>query len=434
MMLARSLKLGTRFMTGKSSSTLSRHIVGAIIGIAVSLIPLIVVLEVTTGMISGITNRYLEIGTYHIQVRNYTKIIPAEEKNILSEIKRIPRVRAVFPVITGVGLAYSAGGKTGITLKALPGNYWDLDKGIHRYLLIKSGQFDLTSEDAAMVSVETARNLKVKPGDRIKILTARKIGFNRTVLKPSYFIVKGIFSTGYYELDSLSVYINIHKGEELFSGPENHLIGIKVDNPEKDSHSIASLIQTILPANWFDLTWFNLQKPMYESFKTTKSLLLFIMLLIVLVASVNISSALVMMVIEKEGDIAILKSTGVTGGTIVNAYIYSGFIIGLLGTMLGTVLGLFFAVNINKIIHGMDWILNFGTGILHTLLSPFTQVDFARISLFNSTYYLDYIPIRIDFISIFIICSSTVVLSILAALIPALRAGRIRPMEVMRRQ
>ncbi len=434
MKLIPSVQLGIRFMTGRGNGGLTRHILGAIFGIAVSLVPLVVVLEVTSGMIDGITDRYLEIGTYHLQVRNYTHIGLSEETDIIEALKAVPGIRVAFPVVHGVGLAYSSGGRTGVTVKALSRNYWKEDTGIHRYLKIISGRFDLTSKDSVMVSSGTAEKLGVRVGSRIKLLTARSLPDGRTLLKPSYFVVKGIFSTGYYELDSLSIYINLRTGEKLFNTPDSRFIGIKLIDPQRNITRVTRRIQSMLQHNWFVFTWYDLEKPMYESFKTTKMLLLFIMMIVVLVAAVNISSALVMMVMEKEADVAILKSTGVSSNAISTAYIYSGFLIGLMGTAAGIAVGLLCAVNINGVIHAIQVVLNFSESVLQIILSPFTQMTFNRIVLLNSAYYLDRIPIVIDFRSIFIISAGSVFLSTLASVIPALRAGRIKPMEVIRRQ
>ncbi len=434
MIFIRSIQLGTRFMAGKGRQNISKHIIGAILGIAISLIPLVVVLEVTGGMISGITRRYLEIGTYHLQIRNYVSSLSGQEEEAVKIISKIQGVKTVFPVVQGVGLAYSPEGRTGVSIKALPEDYWEQDKDIHQFLSIVSGSFDLSTADSAMLSRGTAEKLKVKAGDRIKILTAKKLGSRKTLLKPSYFTVKGIFSTGYYELDSLSVYISRDRGLKLFSDPMSHYIGVKIVNPDTNIEQMAGKIRRVLKHNWFVFTWYDLEKPMYESFKTTQSLLLFIMLLIVLVAAVNISSALIMMVMEKETDVAILKSTGVSGKIITSAYLYSGFAIGFIGTFTGIAAGLLLAVNINELIHGIENLLNILSGLLQFLLTPFSSVSFGKIVLIDSTYYLDHIPVKINFTDIFIIGSASILLSTIAALIPAVRAGRIKPMEVIRRQ
>ncbi|RKX89984.1 MAG: ABC transporter permease [Spirochaetes bacterium] len=433
MIFERPLMLATRFLGRKGAGGFSRHVIGAVIGITISIIPLVVVLEVTNGMISGITQRYLEIGTYHIQVRNPVGVSRKDESGVIDIINSIEGVKTVFPVVTGVGLAYSGNARTGVALKGYRADYWKNDPGIRKYLKIESGAFDLSEENYALVSSEAAKTLKIKIGDTFKLLTAKKLKNGKTLLKPSYFTVKGIFSTGYYELDSISVYINIERGSKLFNSPDARFLGVKIDNPDRDIPKISRLIKAKLPFRWYVFTWYELQKPMYESFASTKKMLLFIMLLIVLVASVNIASALTMLVIEKEMDLAILKSTGIHSDVIVSSYVYSGFLIGLSGTVLGIIIGLMFAVNINELFHGIEYIINSGRYLIHLAAVPFVNKPFSKVVLLSSAYYLDYIPVKVRFIDILFIGVSAVSLSTAAAVIPAVRAGRLKPMEVIRR-
>ncbi len=434
MIFERPLMLASRFMGKNRQGNISRHIIGAVLGITISLIPLVVVLEVTNGMISGITKRYLEIGTYHLQARNYTGFSPNEESEAIGIIEKIPGIKTVFPVVTGVGLAYSKDGRTGVSLKGFSSDYWRKDIDIHNYLSIDTGEFDLTAEDSALVSSEAARILNVAPGDKFKVLTAKKLKSGKTLLKPSYFTVKGIFSTGYYELDSVSIYINIKRGSRLFSNSGSRYLGIKTEDPDRDISALAARIRSSLSSNWYVFTWYDLEKPMYESFSNTRKLLLFIMLLIVLVASVNIASALTMLVIEKEKDVAVLKSTGVSSKIIMTSYIYSGFTIGLAGTVLGIGSGLLLAVNINELIHGLEYFLNLARYIFHAAAAPFHSVPFSKVVILSSSYYLDRIPVRISFKDIMMIGISSVALSTAAAVFPAVSAGKIKPMEVFRRQ
>ncbi len=434
MNITRPLMLSFRFMTGVNRRKPSRYIIGAVLGIAIALIPLVVVLEVTGGMISGITDRYLEIGTYHLQIRSYSDFTSEEENSVMAAVRAVPEVKTVFPVITGVGLAYSEDGRTGVAVKGLDADYWNMDTGIHRYLEFRSGTFDLGSDDSVLISFEAARVLNVVVGDRIKLLTAKKISKNRTLMKPSYFTVKGIFSTGYYELDSSSVYINRIRAARLFNEPGSRFIGIKITDPYSAVNSTAFRISRLLPADWYVFTWYDLEKPMYENFSATQKLLMFIMLLIVVVASVNISSALVMMVMEKEKDVAILKSTGVPSSVVVSSYVYSGFVIGLAGTLIGIAAGLLLAVNVNPLLHGIENLLNIAVYLFDTVISPFREMSYRRIVLVSSAFYLDYIPVRINFSDVLLIGVSTVFLSTVAAIIPAVKAGRIKPLDVIRRQ
>ncbi|MCK5673082.1 MAG: ABC transporter permease, partial [Spirochaetales bacterium] len=368
---SRAFFLAIKFFTGKNKLLNNKNLLGAVLGIGLALVPLIVVLEISSGMIEGITRRYMEIGSYHLQLRQYNQTDQEIEENNIKKIKTIPGIRAVFPVAAGLGLAYSENGRTGISFKALPADYMSIDTAAKEYIKIEYGEFDLDSKDSAMLSAEVARILEVVPGDRIKILTARQTPGRRPVLKPSYLTVKGIFSTGYYELDSLSIYINIEKGKTLFRDQGSFFIAVKIDDPFEDIEEMESNIKKQLNANYSISTWYDLERNMIDSFNTTKTILLFIMIIIVLVAAMNISSAIVMLVMEKESEIAMLKSTGVGSSLITKAFVYIGFIIGLAGTLTGLLAGLMIAVNINEVIRGSELLINIAYGIIKTIISPF---------------------------------------------------------------
>ncbi|MCK5199838.1 MAG: ABC transporter permease, partial [Spirochaetales bacterium] len=325
MMYSRPFFLAFKFLSGRNQLLNNRNLLGAVLGIGLALIPLIVVLEISSGMIEGITRRYMEIGSYHLQIKQYTQMEPEIEENTINKVRTLPDVKAVFPISTGLGLAYSENGRTGISFKALPADYFDIDISAKEYIKIEAGEFKLDSRDSAMLSSEVARILEVVPGDRIKILTARQIPGRRPVLKPSYLTVRGVFSTGYYELDALSIYINIEKGKTLFKEPGSSFIAVKLDNPFDDIQEKTAAVRKQLPGGSFVYNWYDLEQNMIDSFNTTKTILLFIMIIIVLVAAMNISSAVVMLVMEKESEIAMLKSTGVSSYLITRAFVYIGF-------------------------------------------------------------------------------------------------------------
>ena len=433
MISIRSFFLAMRLLSGKKEFFKNRNTLGAVLGIGLSLIPLIVVLEISSGMIEGITERYMEIGSYHLQIKPFFNMDQDNQDRVIGLIKTLPDVKSVFPVVNGEGLAYSENGRTGISFKALPPDYLNIDKSAAKFIKIDAGSFNLDTNDSAMLSKEVARILDVVPGDRIKILTARKIPGRRPVLKPSYLTVKGIFSTGYYELDALSIYINIDKGKKLFTDKNSLVLGVKLYNPFENINVKTMDVRNLLGSGYSVYNWYNLEKSMIDSFNTTKTILLFIMILIVIVAAMNISSAIVMLVMEKEEAIAMLKSTGVPSIIITKAFVYIGFVIGFFGTVTGLVFGLLTAININKIIHLSESIINRFYYYIKILLSPFLLLKDRNIVIINTEYYLDKIPIKIDLTSILIITTLTILLSVLAAYSPAKRAGRLKPMDILRK-
>jgi lipoprotein-releasing system permease protein len=433
MIHGRAFFLAFKFFAGRNRLVNNKNLIGAVLGIGLALIPLVVVLEISSGMIEGITQRYMEIGSYHLQIRNYMQLDSEIEENTIEKIKELPGIKAVFPVTTGLGLAYSEEGRTGISFKALPENYFDIDISAKEYIKIESGEFKLDSRDSAMLSSEVARILEVVPGDRIKILTARQVPGRRPVLKPSYLTVRGIFSTGYYELDALSIYINSEKGKSLFRDRGSSFIAVKLYDPFDNIDIKTSDIQNHIDSRFSVSNWYDLERNMIDSFNTTKTILLFIMIIIVLVAAMNISSTVVMLVMEKEAEIAMLKSTGVSSSLITSAFVYIGFIIGLAGTFTGLVTGLMIAININKIIESTESLINSVYRIVQTIISPFYNLGDRGIVLIDTAYYLEKIPIKLNLSEILIISSLTILLSTAAAYLPAVRAGGLKPMDILRK-
>jgi lipoprotein-releasing system permease protein len=422
---------------------------GAVIGIAVSLVPLIVVLEVADGMIQGITARFIEVGTYHIQAIAAEDAGATEVTRLAKQIDKVPGVTGAYPERQGLGLISSSGGRTGATIRALDPEIYAKDPTFHEYIHMVAGTFDLSTPDSIVVGTEIARKLNLKPGDMLRIITVRSFGQHGFLPRVSRFVVRGIFTTGYQELDKLWVFIPFARGAQILpSESSRQIIGIKVKDPYALSnplfrpsnpadaaqipHVIAS-IHEVLGPGWRLYSWFELQKAQYMSFATTKNLLVFIMILIVAVASVNISSAMIMLVMEKQSEIAILKSLGASPGGIRRVFLLAGFSAGTLGTLAGIGVGLFLAVNINEAISALQWVLNAGISLGSLIASPFVHVPYVRVDIFNPEFYLQVIPIRIRVSEVLLAAFLSILLSTAASYLPARRAGNIRPLEIMRK-
>ena len=281
-----------------------------------------------------------------------------------------------------------------------------------------------------------ARSLGAGVGDTVKILTTRpglRYGF---VPRLSTATVTGIFTTGYQELDRLWGYIPLATGLRILA-PESSqdFLGVKLEEPfARLPRQVARLEPLLAPTDRI-YTWYELEMSNYRSFQTTRALLLFIMAMIVAVAAVNISSSLIMVVLEKRVEIGVLKAMGASPSTVSASLVICGFLAGLAGALIGTSLGLFLAVNINELIHGAEVLLNLVVGAGAALLRPLLplQPPAEPLRIFNAAFYLESIPIRIRLPEVLLSAGLTVLLATLAAWFPARRAGRIRPLEVIRR-
>lgn len=419
--------------SARSSRKTTRHLIGSILGIALSLVPLITVIEVSGGMIEGITRRFIEIGSYHLQIKSYSPLEEGEKSRLLEVLESEEEVVCIHPVIFGEGLLYSTEGKTGVTVRSLDNNYYRSDPQIQKYLTIEDGEFDLSDSQDALLSAEVAAKLKVGVGDRVRLLTARAMPGRSPVLRPTNFTVRGIFSTGYYELDALSLYIPIGVGRILFNEPGSYVVGVKVAEPYGKIDHLAYRISEKAGRDWMIYTWYSLERPMLDSFTTTRNLLIFVMALIVAVAAVNISSSMIMLVIEKEPEIAMLKSMGVSPGLITRSFLFTGFFIGLSAVIIGLGMGMAVAVNINEVIDGIEQVTNLVLRLWIHLRAPFGAVGVEEFSLFDESYYLETIPIRLEFPEILLTALGTLLVASAAAYFPARRAGNLKPLEILRK-
>jgi lipoprotein-releasing system permease protein len=428
------LYLGARNLLGRRGRA-SPHLTGSILGIGLSLVPLILVLIVADGMIEGITRRYLELGTYHAQVVLPPGFGEQEVPGLLGRLRSQPGVRLAIEERQGLGLLYTPVERTAVTLRAVPPELYAEDEGFRRYFRLESGSFQLGSRDSILLGREMAERLRVGVGDRVKLLVLRSIGQRRELPLVATFTVRGTFSTGYQELDKQWAYIPLAASGRLLAGRgTTRFLGLKLQDPFTGLEGQLQRLSRLLPAEAEIYSWYQLEKANYKSFQTTKMLLLFIMALIVVVAAVNISGALVMVVLEHLPEIAFLKAMGAGPGAISLSFLVTGLLTGLAGSVLGLAAGLAVALNVNALIRGLEAALNAGARLFRILAAPVARLPAPPpLRIFNAEFYLEQIPIHLHFGELYAVGAATLLLAVLAAYLPARKAGSTRPMDVLRR-
>jgi len=241
--------------------------------------------------------------------------------------------------------------------------------------------------------------------------------------KTAPFTVKGIISCGYNELDALWCIINLEGAKRVFSQEPSTNYLVKIDDPYKNADDFMWEMNFRLATNYSIYTWKDLLRSQYSSYQTTRQLLLFIMALIVIVAAVNVSSATSMLVIERQRDIAILKISGASVRGVTEIFLWGSFLTGFIGGFIGVAFGLLIGSNINFLIRSLEKILSFISGIFHG----------DEVKILDPGFYLETIPIVIDWGAVMLIWFFAILCSVLASWIPALRAGKIKPMELLRK-
>ncbi len=419
------------YKSGKSD--LFRHIRGAVLGIALCLVPLIVVLQISDGMIQGITGRYIEIGSYHFQIKQLTRNSDYSLEEVAEIIRRNSEVDNAFVFVTGTSLAYTEKGRTGLSVRGIPEDLYSKDRNMRKYLEIVEGEFDLSDESSIILSRTIAEKLNASAGDELKILTAYSLPGRPPLLKPSRFKVICIVTTGYNDLDDLTVFVRDTRAEKIFRDSRSRQIGVKIKNPYKNIADIGREIKSLIPPEYFVISWERINYTFYKSLETTKKLLVFIMFLILGVASVNISSSMIMMVNAGRKEIAVLKSVGFSSSEIVLTYITTGFLIGFTGTFSGVAAGILCSIRINELICFVEFILNRINYIIWLITGSFTGSLYNPYKILNSGYYLEKIPVNLSLTEIYLVAVASILLAVAASTIPSLRAGKIKPIEILQK-
>ncbi len=444
-----SLLLAVRFVFGRAGNiNAARRIRGGIIGVGLSLVPLVVVLQVADGMIAGITARYIEAGSYHVQAIARQAPQAEELERSLEALSSLPGVRLATVERQGLGLAAAGERRTAVTIRAVEPDLRDRDPGLREYIEFSAGEWDL-GPGGILVGEYVARQLGLGPGDAVRLLTARTLSGGRILPRTRTFTVRGVLSSGYADLDRLWVFVPYAEGAPMLPQESSRfVVGVKIDDPlalanplfrapsrasEERAVGIVESVRTTLGPGFRVATWFESERAKYMSFKTTKDLLIFIMVLIVIVAVVNISSTLVMLVLEKQEEIAIIKSFGASPAGIMYAFVVAGLLLGAMGTALGVSVGLAIAVNINEVLAALEWMINAAAWAASALAGLFTEVTHVPVELLSGEYYLQEIPIAIRLPDLVLVTILTLVLATAAAWFPARRAARVRPLDVLAR-
>lgn len=378
-------------------------------GIAIGVMALIVVLSVMNGFEEDIKTKIL--GTQsHIVISTYQGGIADSEK-IEQAIAKDPDVMGAAPFILSQGLLSAPGGISGVVIRGIEPK--SAAKVIRLKEIIVQGSFENLSSTGILVGSELAMHSGITVGDAVTLISpAGAITPLGMIPKSMQFIVKGIFSTGMYEYDNNMIYISLNAAKTLFMKDEPSGIEIKVNDIYK-AQDIAERIMTHIGPGYWAKTWKDMNMSLFSALKLEKTVMFIILLFIILVAAFSIISTLIMLVMEKRKDIAILKSMGATTAQILRIFMSIGMVIGLSGTLLGVVLGLLLTYNLNPVIHFIELI--FGIEVM--------PID---------VYYITGVPTRVDYLLISIIAFLSTILSFLAAIYPARQAARQDPVEVMR--
>ena len=436
------------FPRAEKKSSARRSLWGALICIGLSIVPLVVVLSITNGMIQGMTDRIIGLSSSNLQAYVSPKLKetqnPDSYREYAQQFKQVDGVLEVYPEIGVTALAAGKKMRTGAQIRALDKDIFSKNKSFSELFTVIEGNLFEYSEQIdsdetsssnkyAVIGQKMAELLELHAGDTFRIITI-KTNNGKQSPKLTSFKVSAIVSSGYQELDALWVFVPLETVYQFVS-LDNASYTIMINTPDAYSADLVRIqreLKTKFGKYMNFYRWDQVHEAEFENFSSTKVMLVFIMLLIVLVASINISSAIVMLVMERRKEIAILKSIGATPSGITFAFIITGMTCGLGGLVLGLPFGLLAAVNANQIVNAIEKIVNFFARLGY-LLKGVPADEINAIRLMDPAYYLQIIPVNLPFSQLLLISLSTVLLALLVSIIPSVKAGKEKPLDILRK-
>lgn len=407
--------LAFRFLRSKrKEGFISVTAIFSFLGIMIGVATLIIVMSVMNGFRFELVNRILGINAHLSIFSRQGKIVDYE--NIVKEVSALPGIVYANPIIEGQAMIVAGKSTTGGMVKGISPS--DL---VHKKLIasnIKEGSIStLQNKSSVLIGSAIANNYQLKTGDLIKIISAE---LNDTIIgsipRIKTYQIGGIFESGMYEYDSSTVFIPFETAQIHFRYPNStSAIEIFVGDPLK-LDQVKYELQHFLASKYPDLSlmdWQDSNSSFIDALKVERTVMFLILTLIILVAAFNIISSMIMLVNDKTKSIALLRTLGMSKGSVMRVFLIAGSSIGFIGTALGFIIGVLFSANINRIKHWLE--------------------SMTGTSLFNPTvYFLTNLPSKVFISDVVLIVSIASILSFLATIYPAYKASKSSPAELLR--
>ncbi len=415
------LFIGLRYLKAKRKSTfISIITLISTAGVALGVMALIIVLAVMTGFENDLKDKILGTNA-HVVVLSSTGGI-SDYDQIMQRLVKIDGVVAATPFIYNQVMLSTGKNVSGVVLRGVDTKTDGKVTNLNRSLVegkVKGLELPPPLAGALplpgiIIGKELAKNLSLFMGDTVNVISPMgNITPLGMIPKMKQFRVVGIFNTGMYEYDSTLAYVGLDEAQR-FLGLGDRVTGIQLR--AKDVYGTGEIVKKInreLGFPFYARDWMQMNKNILFALKTEKMVMFIILTLIVLVAAFGIASTLFMVVMEKTKDIAILKSMGATGRSIMRIFVFEGLIIGIFGTIIGVLGGLLVALNLEKIVDFVQRVTGF--------------------ELFSKdVYYLDRFPSMVVPSDVVLISVTAIVISFVATLYPSWQASRMAPAEALR--
>ncbi|MDP3532643.1 MAG: lipoprotein-releasing ABC transporter permease subunit [Alphaproteobacteria bacterium] len=382
----------------------------SLIGIMLGVATLIIVTSVMSGFHKELLRNFIGASGHLTISEPYGLIKDYDELSL--KIKTIKGVTHVSPFIQGQVLASAKGNAAGALVRGVTPEDME-SRDTFRNAIIQ-GSLEAFKQGGILIGHRLADQLDLHEGDRIELVAAiGNVTAFGTIPRSKSYIVGGIFNLGFQQYDLGVIFMPLEESKVYFKKYDGvDSLEIFTDNPENTHffrHEIVKLAERGLNV----LDWKQMIGSLVNALAVERTTMFIILTMIILVASLNIISSMIMLVKTKGKDIGILRTMGATRGFIMRVFFWSGASVGIIGTIFGTILGIVFTKNIDAM---RKWVLSF-----------------SGVDLFDPHVYgFTKLPAELNFLEILLIVSIALGLTFLATLYPSWKAAKLDPVEALR--
>jgi len=421
------LMVGLRYLRAKRSEAfISLITVISIVGVMIGVMTLNIVLAVMTGFEEDLRDRILGFNP-HIVLVSYAGTI-ANPDEVVQKVKDTPGVAAAAPLVYSQVMLSSGQSVSGVVVRGVPPDLEEAVIDLKAHLTSgsleglgapfevpvegtdndtdKDGRPDMTTLTGVILGQELAKQLGLAVGDPVSVVsplgTPSPVG---PIPKVKRFVLAGTFDSGMYDYDSGLLYMGLADAQKFF-GLGKAITGVEIRVTDLyGAEKVARQLEQTLGTPFRARDWMEVNRNLFLAFKLEKVVYFIVLTLIVLVAAFNIVATLIMVVMEKRKDIAILKSMGATDRSIARIFMLKGLIIGVVGTLLGVIGG-----------YAGCWVLK----------------RYQFVELPKDVFYVSTLPVRVYGENFATVALVSVVICLLATIYPARQAAGLAPVEVIR--
>jgi lipoprotein-releasing system permease protein len=377
------------------------------LGVAVGVTALVLALALTTGLQGEMRDRMLG-STAHIFVYNPAESGVADVPATIAELRTLPEVVGAAPVVLGKGLVRTDRNEAFVTLKGVDPALEPSVVDVRRHLRFGSLEALASSgdgPDGIAIGVDLARSLGVKINDSLVLLTPEAtLSPMGPMPRTRTLRVVAIFQFGFLEVDNAYAMVSLPVAKRLVGHEHADFIQLRIADIYR-APQVAQEIMTRFGRRYIAQDWVDMNQSLFSALWLEKMAISITIGLIVMVAALNIIASLVLMVMEKSRDIAILKTMGASARSIMIVFMAQGVLIGAIGTFTGAVLGRSIAFVVDR---------------------------YKLVRIPTDVYNISYIPFRIDTDDFLVVIASALLICFLATIYPSRQAAKLDPAEALR--